>query len=45
MQMKQEDVIDWKRVVHLFKIGIAASLTAFAGDMLLGWSVCDPEAV
>ncbi len=33
---------DWKRIAHLFKLGILASLIALAcGDMLLGWGIAD----
>ena len=42
--MEQKYQIDWKRTVHLFKVGIFASLMVLAGDMLLGWGVCDPKA-
>ena len=33
---------DWPRIRHLLKLGILASLTVLAGDMLLGWGVSDP---
>lgn len=33
---------DWDRIVHLFKLGIVASLIALiGGDMLLGWGTAD----
>ncbi|MCR4789145.1 MAG: hypothetical protein K5888_11205 [Lachnospiraceae bacterium] len=33
---------DWDRIVHLFKLGIVASLIALVGgDMLLGWGTAD----
>ena len=32
---------DWPRIQHLLKLGILASLTVLAGDMLLGWGVSD----
>lgn len=33
---------DWKRIAHLFKLGILASLIALVcGDMLLGWGIAD----
>ncbi len=32
---------DWKRIRHLFKIGIIAAAAVLAGDMLLGWSTTD----
>ena len=31
--------LDWPRIVHLMKIGIAAALMVLAGDMLLGWGM------
>ena len=34
--------IDWPRITHLLKLGIFASLTVLAGDMILGWGVSDP---
>ena len=34
--------LDWPRIAHLLKIGIAAALMVLAGDMLLGWGVHDP---
>ena len=33
--------LDWPRIVHLMKIGIAAALMVLAGDMLLGWGMHD----
>ena len=33
--------IDWKRIRHLFKLGIAAAILVLVGDMLLGWSTAD----
>ena len=32
---------DWKRIRHLFKIGIFAALLVLIGDMLLGWVAAD----
>ncbi len=33
---------DWKRIAHLFKLGIIASLIALiGGDMILGWGTPD----
>lgn len=32
---------DWKRIRHLFKIGIFAALLVLIGDMLLGWGAAD----
>ncbi len=35
---------DWKRIGHLFKLGIIASIIALiGGDMLLGWGIADPS--
>ena len=33
--------LDWKRIRHLFKIGIFAAFMVLVGDMLLGWGVHD----
>ena len=33
--------LDWPRIAHLMKIGIAAALMVLVGDMLLGWGVHD----
>ena len=33
--------LDWKRISHLFKIGIIAGIMVLIGDMLLGWGVHD----
>jgi len=33
--------LDWPRIAHLMKIGIAAALMVLAGDMLLGWGMHD----
>jgi hypothetical protein len=35
--------LDWPRIRHLLKLGIFASLTVLAGDILLGWGVSDPS--
>lgn len=35
--------LDWPRIRHLLKLGVVASLTVLAGDMLLGWGVSDPS--
>ena len=37
-----ENNLDWKRIRHLFKLGICAAVLVLIGDMLLGWSVTDP---
>ncbi len=34
---------DRPRIRHLLKLGVIASLTVLAGDMLLGWGVSDPS--
>ncbi len=31
--------LDWPRISHLMKIGIAAALIVLAGDMMLCWGV------
>ena len=31
--------LDWPRIAHLMKIGIAAAMMVLAGDMLLGWGM------
>ena len=36
------ETLDWKRIRHLMKLGIFASLMVLVGDMLLGWGVHDP---
>jgi hypothetical protein len=33
--------LDWERIAHLFKIGIAAAILAIVGDLVLGWGVAD----
>lgn len=33
--------LDWERILHLFKIGIFASILVLIGDMLLGYGVAD----
>ena len=33
--------LDWPRIAHLMKIGIAAALMVLVGDMLLGWGMHD----
>ena len=35
--------LDWPRIRHLLRLGVFASLTVLAGDMLLGWGVSDPS--
>ena len=35
--------LDWPRIRHLLRLGVIASLTVLAGDMLLGWGVSDPS--
>ena len=35
--------LDWPRIRHLLKLGVIASLTVLASDMLLGWGVSDPS--
>ena len=37
-----DSILDWPRIRHLLKLGVFASLTVLAGDMLLGWGVSDP---
>lgn len=36
-----ENNLDWKRIRHLFKIGILAGVMVLIGDMLLGYGVKD----
>lgn len=36
-----ETTIDWKRILHLFKLGLIASFLVLIGDMLLGYGVAD----
>ena len=31
--------LDWPRIAHLMKIGIAAALMVLVGDMLLDWAL------
>ena len=38
------ETLNWPRIRHLLKLGVFASLTVLAGDMLLGWGVSDPSA-
>jgi len=38
-----ENDLDWKRIRHMFKLGIIAALTVLIGDMLLGWGMPDPD--
>lgn len=35
--------LDWPRIQHLLRLGIAAALMVLAGDMLLGWGLSDPN--
>ena len=35
------DRLDWNRIRHLMKVGILAGVLVLAGDMILGWGVCD----
>ena len=35
------DKFDWSRIRHLMKIGILAGILVLAGDMILGWGVCN----
>ncbi len=37
------ETLNWPRIRHLLKLGVFASLTVLAGDMLLGWGVSDPS--
>ena len=37
--------LDWPRIAHLMKIGIAAALMVLAGDMLLGWEMHDATKI
>lgn len=39
--MDRIDSVDWRRVKHLLKLGIAGALMTVVGDMLLGWGVHD----
>ena len=32
---------DWNRIRHLMKVGILAGILVLAGDMILGWGICD----
>ena len=34
--------LDWKRIRHLFRLGIVAAVLVLVGDMLLGWGTADP---
>ena len=34
--------LDWKRIRHLFRLGICAAFMVLVGDMLLGWGTADP---
>lgn len=36
--------IDWARILHLFKVGLLASVLVLVSDMLLGWGVPDEGA-
>ena len=35
------NMLDRKRIAHLFRLGIVAALMVLAGDILLGWGVTD----
>ena len=37
-----ESELDWQRIEHLLRLGIAAACMVLLGDMLLGWGVSDP---
>lgn len=37
-----ESELDWPRIEHLLRLGIAAACMVLIGDMLLGWGVADP---
>ena len=41
--MADHKELDWKRIRHLLKLGIAAGIMVLIGDMLLGWGVSDPS--
>ncbi len=36
-----DNILDKKRIAHLFRLGIVAALMVLAGDILLGWGVTD----
>ncbi len=36
-----ENSLDWGRIIHLLKLGMAAAFMVLVGDMLLGWGVSD----
>lgn len=36
-----DNLLDKKRIAHLFRLGIIAALMVLAGDILLGWGVTD----
>lgn len=36
-----EQTLDWQRILHLFKLGLIASVLVMIGDMLLGYGVAD----
>ena len=38
------NMLDRKRIAHLFRLGIVAALMVLAGDILLGWGVTDLNA-
>lgn len=33
--------LDWKRILHLFRVGFFGALLTLIGDMILGWGVED----
>ena len=37
-----DNCLDWKRIRHLFRLGIVAAVLVLVGDMLLGWGTADP---
>lgn len=37
-----ESELDWPRIEHLLRLGVAAACMVLVGDMLLGWGVSDP---
>ena len=41
MKSSDYNTTDWQKYRKLMMTGILAALTALAGDMILGWGVCD----
>ncbi len=40
----ENPMLDWRRIIHLLKLGLFAGIMVLIGDMLLGWGVADPTA-